>query len=293
MDANHSKFWNFDKIRRWIELSHFDFLFDIICLEDDEIGLRWPVKARNIKHVTVQQCTVGGFFLDYGNKIFDEIPDYLEVIVLIRIPNVLSIMSDFMNITEEYNCGSDTTLKRLVLKNITYKFENMNAKENEMLSSGNNMITNIKEIGHRCKFNNLELMDHSVRKTKSRYFLSIQTEISSFPKLQTFNLSNTGMTDIAKLETLDLSNNFISSIDLDPTTNLWQNDRMAINLTNNTITALSSVDLELLARIPNVFVDIKNNPINCICSRQMRDVLEIIKKRQEMEGDGASSVRLH
>lgn len=306
IDKNHSNVWDFAKIRRWIESSDFEFKFDVRCLEAAEIGLQWPVKASNILHVTVKHCTIGGIFMDYGNTAVDNLPDHLQVLelrhsaVMIRITDLMHLITNFMNLTEDYNCGNDKTLKRLVYKNITYTFDEGlgdSINDKEAMSSANNMIANTRTVDHRCTFNNLELLDQSISKTKSRYFMSLQIELSTFPKLVTYNISDTGMTDISKefktwwrffpkLQIVDLSNNLISEIDLDHTATLWEDYNMTINLTNNNITVLSSADLELLASISNVYVDIRNNPINCVCSRRMRGALEIIKDDKKWDAMG-------
>jgi Leucine-rich repeat (LRR) protein len=58
------------------------------------------------------------------------------------------------------------------------------------------------------------------------------------------------------LKTLDLSHNFISTIDLDPSANLWETEDVKLDLTYNNLTELTRGELELIAGIPNIFVDI-------------------------------------
>jgi hypothetical protein len=63
---------------------------------------------------------------------------------------------------------------------------------------------------------------------------------------------------------INLSHNFISTIDLDPSANLWETEDVKLDLTYNNLTELTRGELELIAGIPNIFVDIRNNPIDCI-----------------------------
>ncbi|CAG2246920.1 unnamed protein product [Mytilus edulis] len=314
IDKNHSGLWDFTAIRQWILNSSYEFQFDLKCVNFSKIALPWPIKAKNIDFVRVKRCTITGFFMDYGNPYIETIPDHLRVmdisnsVVLIGLQDLVTMVTNFKEVTEDYNCGNDKTLQTLIYANVTYIYDmdEINSleegksenSEDEIIGAGSNMIANTRELDHRCSFNELKEIDQSTSTTKSRYFLSIQTELSTFPKLTFYNLSNTGQIEITKefqtwwrffpkMELLDLSlYNIISTIDLDPSAYTWSTFKIKIDLRYNNITELSQEDLELLGSLPNVDVDIRYNPIHCECSDHMIELLEIIHDDTKWEAMG-------
>ncbi|XP_076109840.1 uncharacterized protein LOC143078770 [Mytilus galloprovincialis] len=313
IDKNHSGLWDFTAIRKWILNSSYEFQFDLKCVNFSKIALPWPIKAKNIDFVRVKRCTITGFFMDYGNPYIETIPDHLRVmdisnsVVLIGLQDLVTMVTNFKEVTEDYNCGNDKTLQTLIYANVTYIYDmdEINSleegksenSEDEIIGAGSNMIANTRELDHRCSFNELKEIDQSTSTTKSRYFLSIQTELSTFPKLTFYNLSNTGQIEITKefqtwwrffpkMELLDLSYNIISTIDLDPSAYTWSTFKIKIDLRYNNITELSQEDLELLGSLPNVDVDIRYNPIHCECSDHMIELLEIIHDDTKWEAMG-------
>ncbi|CAG2187636.1 unnamed protein product [Mytilus edulis] len=313
IDKDHSGLWDFAAIRKWIVNSNYEFQFDLKCVNFSKIVLPWPIKAKNIDFVRVKSCTITGFFTDYGNPYIETIPDHLRVmdisdsIILCGLKDLMSLLFNFREVTEDYNCGNDKTLQTLIYTNVTleYNLEEIKLLKNDqsensnedVIGAGSNMIAKTRELDHRCTFSELEQIDLSTSSTKSRYLLSIQTELSTFPMLTFYNLSNTGQSEIAKefkiwwrffpeMKLLDLSYNFISTIDLDPSAYTWSSFKIKIDLRYNNITELSQEDLELLGSLPNVNVDIRHNPIHCECSDHMIEVLEIINDDTKWEAMG-------
>ncbi|XP_063442091.1 protein toll-like [Mytilus trossulus] len=268
IDKKHSGLWDFAAIRKWIVNSNYEFQFDLKCVNFSKIALPWPIKAKNIDFVRVKSCTITGFFTDYGNPYIETISDHLRVM---DISNSIVLM---------------------LLKTVNQK-----NSEDEIIDAGSNMIANIRELDHRCSYNELIGIDISSSTTRSRYFLSILIELSTFPKVTFFNLSNTGQTEITKefkmwwrffpkMELLDLSYNIISTIDLDPSAFTWSSFKIKIDLRYNNITELAQEDLELLGSLSNVNVDIRYNPIHCECSDHMIELLEIIHDDTKWEAMG-------
>lgn len=296
IDGFSSGRWNFSQLRDYISAKHFKYAFDVQCRNNSNISFPFNGKARNIVKLHVRDCIATDYYSDFQNADLDKIPDELEEVVLINVQRVISVKAMMKNlqikpenIPRNVNCGDEDTLKVKIERNESYSFVGNLPNISTFITIASSNIINKRISSQKCSFKNLQLLETSAQSSRSRYFAEFLTESNRFPELRTLNISHSSlyyvpeqfknwMIYFPKLEYLDMSHNKIQDIvlpvpkDYDPTS-----ARLTLDLTFNDIRQISVRFLEKIVLARHLYVIIDNNPINCSCKDQMRDVLKYIR----------------
>ena len=131
----------------------------------------------------------------------------------------------------------------------------------------------------------MQVLDESRTPILIRYYFQYLVDNSHFPALRLLNYSHTDIASLpreirewrvhfagAPLEMVDLSDNFIQDVDhIPPHANPSPGLSTTINLQNNLISSISVDKFEEWALVPDLYVDIRNNPVHC--SSDLKDGL--------------------
>ena len=313
---DHGQQWNFDDFRNAADGmpdNSYNIALDIECNYIGEVGLPWPMRANHLRYLSVDKCGIHDFYREFFNESINTIPDtisyfrindpaiYLsvdELIKLLRYSNT--------NMTKASTCGPEHA-HAWHLQNFTYAFtgqprelELNKTEENVVTKEGKKYFKNLlKEKRISCNYDNLKIFDRSRSKTLEAKMIEKMIKDGKYPELKVFNMSDTMLLEIPdklkdwrlhfpKLKVLDLRYNNISEFksvtdhgraDEDPSTGV-------IDLRNNNITAVSYRTLRTMRHHHRVKVDIRSNPINCIC--EMRDFVNYLKNPNNNLTKGAN-----
>ena len=308
--------WNYSQIISYIATGNVTYNFDIECTQGANISLRWPVKALNLKGMKVKNCLLTDFYGDYENETLATFADQLEhlvlldVMVLVDIFDLVYFAGTIVNVTQDTLCGNDETIVEIQIRNMTYNFgdsteiffermfnESTGAYDFEndpVVNEGKKMFSNMLVIRHICNYKRLIIYDNSVTSHPSKFFNDIKTEGSLYPVLETLNLSYTpfggqySVDDILNdwavfyptLKVMDLSHcnveilkvsNDIKNIDN------THNHVLHVNLTGNNISELHVPVLDTLADIERIFFNFSDNPLNCSCAEDVKELIKFVK----------------
>ncbi|XP_076470839.1 uncharacterized protein LOC143300794 isoform X2 [Babylonia areolata] len=141
-------------------------------------------------------------------------------------------------------------------------------------------------VHSECRFERLQLLDESHSSLLNRKYFEYLVKNTVFPQLRVLNFSYTGLTEVpleirewrryfkgSKLEIIDLSNNYIQDIGYIPPDINTHGVSTVLNVNFNRISKLSLEMLETWALVPDFQLDIRNNPIDCVC-----DIKDLIKQ---------------
>ena len=309
IDQEYTEQWELSVLRLWIKFSPHKYFFKIKCETGAKIRLPWPAKSKNLIGLKVENCIIRGWFDDAQNSALNSIADEMKTltlqnnVVVLELIEFFSYISAIDKVTKDLNCGQEESLHEIILRNISYDFVQGNVHinpgnsiddekgfqqiENTIMKSGSAFFKNSRKIEFVCNFKNLNIIDRSYAEV-SNLHTPIITERSLFPELLVFNLSNSHVVEIApeflawpryfpKLNQLDLSYNTIQTPKFDQPFLNDDNHTLQVNLTHNNITMITEDTIHMLASLPNVMVQISNNPFNCKCSIQMKNLLKLIK----------------
>lgn len=301
INSTSSGRWNFSELRSYVSTRDAKYSFDVRCENGANISLPLNAKATNIRKLRVRDCIATDYYADYLNYALDDFPDELEEYVLINIKYLLSVQSMIHSyrkqsdiLPKNVECGDDETLRIKIERNITYIFSNdVVDKDREQLGTiFANFIIGRRISSQKCHFANLHLLDTSVTRSKSRFYAEQLTEQNRFPALRVLNISRSVIYYIPeqfktwwlyfpKLEYLDMSYNRIQEIVFHTNNIEMTNHHVPIvtfDFTYNNISRLSVRNFERIIKKKGIFVKMDNNPFNCSCTDEMKDVLKYIKE---------------
>lgn len=301
INSTSSGRWNFTELRSYVSTRDIKYSFDVLCENGANISLPLNAKATNIRKLRVRDCIATDYYADYLNYALDDFPDELEEYVLINIKYLLSVQSMVKSyrkqsdsLPKNVECGDDETLKIKIERNLTYIFSNdLDDMDKEQLGTiFARFIIGRRISSRKCHFANLHLLDTSVSRSKSRFYAESLTEQNRFPALRVLNISHSVIHYIPeqfktwwlyfpKLEYLDMSYNRIQEIVFHTNTKEMTNHHVptvTFDFTFNNISRLSVRNFERIIKKKGIFVKMKNNPFNCSCTDEMKDVLKYIKE---------------
>ena len=305
INASYSGVWSMTDLR--VNLNRYNdteekYSFDIVCTEGANISLFYPMKVNNLFKLRVKSCLLVGFLSEYDNDIITIIPDSLRVLelsdvqVLISIHRLIGMLKNVKNTPKEYNCGHETTVEKLVSRNISFIFlEPPETVIHNLVEIGEQFLLDSKRITHKCDYQHLMHLDESVSSSMSIYHINILTENSIYYELQTYNLSYNHIRSLKdsqlqwsvyfpKLELYDLSHNDISGLyRFEIPLHKRMDQITTINLQYNNITSFTVKDLERFKQMPMVFIDLRNNPLFCNCTESFKELLEFVHKKEYLK----------
>lgn len=315
IDQYYSGMWNYSQIASYISLGNVKYGFDIECLEGANISLRWPGKANNLIELKVRNCLLTEFYGDYESKTLATFPDQLEYLVLINnvvlvdIFDLVYFAGSIVNITQDALCGNDESLVEMKISNMTYNFgvsteiffEKLLNKttgvhdiENDpVVNDAQNLYKDIFEVSHICNYKHLRTYDNSVNSHPSTFYVDVKTERSLYPVLETLNLSYTSfgkqysvddlLNDWAvfypTLKLMDISHCNVQVLDVSNKYNDADSSVkhvLHVNLTGNNITEIQVPVLESLVNIQRIFLNFSDNPLNCSCTEDMKELIRFV-----------------
>ncbi|XP_061164494.1 uncharacterized protein LOC133173525 [Saccostrea echinata] len=123
VSAQHSGKWKFEELKNHLAKQNVKFTFSVKCQDSATISLYWPMKAVNLRGLTVENCRLEDYFSGYGKE--NSVPDQLEYYVFrsnVVVVDVKKLMSLVNNpIDEDYDCGNEDTIQHYINRNTTYE----------------------------------------------------------------------------------------------------------------------------------------------------------------------------
>ncbi|KAK6185301.1 hypothetical protein SNE40_007564 [Patella caerulea] len=261
----------------------------IECSAGGNLSMTWPMKIPGLVVLKIQGCVIYDFINDWNNQKLEGTPDTLQSLTLVDSGFLINFTLFFesftgiVNVSREWNCGHDTTLKRIVMRSFN---AHIDMTEFELVPQNPNIdpmlmeqfILDIEKMGSDCRYEQLEYLEESAEDVVNAFQVRLMTSDSHYPNLKYLNFSNSQWQEIPpvlndfnlkypKLEYIDFSNNFISKVTL-RIFSTYDKDRV-LDVRNNNITTLAVQDIkDWVKRLPNMFVDIRNNPLDCSCIKQ-------------------------
>ncbi|CAC5389674.1 unnamed protein product [Mytilus coruscus] len=172
---------------------------DVTCSSNGRIYLPWPMKATGLIKLNVEGCILEGFASEFNKptNLKDELQELSmdNCVIVSNLDSIFDII--YKPVTQEYDCGQQT-LRSAVRRNISYMFPNINdqqlSKRHEalLMSSSDELIKKAKQKRYRCNYSELNYIDQSLSRTRSKLYLRLMTAYSEYPKLQTFLIADNG-----------------------------------------------------------------------------------------------------
>ncbi|XP_061164124.1 toll-like receptor 2 [Saccostrea echinata] len=320
IDRNNSGRWNYDEIRDHIASKKVKYKFDIECVQGANISLKWPFKAINLKELKVQNCVLEEFYGDYENEMLATFADELEclrltdVVAMVSIFDLIYLAGSIVNITQDALCGNDESLIEHTISNLTYNFgastetffQNLlnettgehDVEKDPVLNDVPKMYNDVLRVEHVCDYKRLRKYEYSINSSPGSFFIDVQTERSKYPVLENLNFSFTPFGEkypldnllknwvsfYPSLQSMDISHcniqelNFIGIPD---TIKRRDNQTLFVNLTNNVIKELKVSVLETIFDENRMFLNFSQNPLNCSCTEDMKELLSFVQGRDK------------
>lgn len=296
LDFNEFRSWT-SRLGRSIKVS-----LEVSCGPNGWFFLPWPMKARGLTKLDVNGCGIEGFFTEFNvtnRNLVDELKDFSlkNCVLMADVDSIYDII--YKPVSKEYDCGQQS-LSRVVRRNISYTFPDLNQQKlsieqaNLLMSSGDELIKKARQKRYTCRYSNLEYIDESISRSRSKLFLRFMTAYSEYPKLKTFMISSNGykrippvlvdwVTSFPQLSYLDMSYNNVAKFDFLGTTVMRYSRRrgpLVVNLSHNSVTTIPlNIEDYITGRAP-IIVDLTGNPLRCNCNflRYKRYVTSVVRK---------------
>ncbi|KAK3085696.1 hypothetical protein FSP39_007385 [Pinctada imbricata] len=211
---------------------------------------------------------------------------------------MLAVANTIDTVNKDYQCGCEDTVQRYISRNITYGFHQeimsgmSSDKGLEIMQAGDRFLAKTRNIPYNCVYKRLTYYDQSISASKAKLFMELSTDNSRYPVLRFYNLSRIGVDRIHqqvmrwyryfdKLEYMDLSRNKITELQFEDSVKAYEGDYpdFTLDLSYNKISEITAQHIERLSKIPNMFIDLKENPINCSCSEDVKHLLKLIHNK--------------
>ncbi|XP_050399153.1 protein toll [Patella vulgata] len=258
----------------------------IECSAGGNLSMTWPMKIPGLSVLKIQGCVIYDFINDWNNQELEGTPDTLQSLtlvdsgILINFALFFESFTGIINVSREWNCGHDTTLRRIVIRSFKAGLDMTDTEPNRIMEPWlmEQFVTDIENMGSNCRFEHLEYLEESAEDVVNAFQVRLMTSDSHYPNLKYLNFSNSQWQEIPpvlndfnlkypKLEYIDFSSNFISKVTL---RNLATYDKnRVLDVRNNNITTLAVQDIkDWVKGLPFMFVDIRNNPLDCSCIKR-------------------------
>lgn len=305
IDQSSSGIWAMQDLRESLEQfngSNLAFSIDIQCDYRSNISLSHPMQIYTVYEVSVKGCVIMDYFAEQLSPALDTTPDSLrkmtfrDNVVMISVRSYIHTMKNVKYIKKAFDCTQDETIEYLSNRNTSYEFQmDLDPTEMEDLSLlGEQFMADVKRLDHTCNFRHLMVLDQGNSASRAIYHIDLMTENSFYDELLVFNFSYNYIkalddqqlkwsTRFPKLEVFDLSHNEISDIYMFKVPLHSTNRVTTINLQYNNISQITVKDLQNFKDLPMMFIDLRNNPIDCNCSESMRELLRFIQNGEHLK----------
>ena len=276
---------SFSVIRAWTSAHQSPHSVKITCTGNGKFNAPWPLKADNLNKLEISGCLLTGYFDDIYKREMDNETDSLthvnifNNVIEVHIMDVIDYVMNMANSSKSAYCGS----QKLVIsafRNNTYSFPRPPPDFN--LSDLKKVSDKLKDSSNKqpfsCAFDDLQVLDESMRSSRSKYSFDMLVSSSTFPKLVNYNISYNQLVEVPdkliqwssafpSLTTLDMSNNNIKHIRFSPFVNPDSRKKpLVIDLRDNKVKSFPAKMSSLANNEPAVIFDLRSNPITCDCS---------------------------
>ena len=276
------------------------FAFILKCSEEGTISLPWPIKAKYLWYIVVDNCKILDFLLE-----FDQMEPYEDCLKVIEITNsilennvhqFIQTLMNYNNLTRQYYCGAET-VEKLVFSNVSKTVSGLvempsQSNKTQIFDAFSKVNQDSQSSPFRCRYKHLRYLDESRSRAVAADHVQLLTENADLPALEYYNFSHSKLHDMTiqflewrrffpKMKYLDLSHNRIRYISGISDKGLSTDPVGVIDLRYNNITSLSKDDISTLKfQSETVFIDIRNNPLVCDC--KLSDLMNTIKNRSSV-----------
>lgn len=296
---------NFNDFRVWTsELAESTKVaLEVSCGPNGRMFLPWPMKAKGLVKLEVRGCTIEGFTSEFNktSKLVDELQDFTldSCVSVMSLDDIFDLI--YTPVSQEYDCGQQT-IHSSVIRNMTYSFPDLNPKdqslnthqEDLLMSSADVLVDKSEQTRYTCSYPNLEYIDMSTSRSRSKLHLRLMTDHSKYPKLRTFLLSDNGYKRIPQelinwrksfpqLEYMDMSKNSITKLDFLGTSfnrRIRRKRPLVVNLSYNSVKTIPYNIVEYMNGTLPIIVDLTGNPFSCDCNflRYKKYVMDVVRK---------------
>ncbi|KAL4235186.1 hypothetical protein ACF0H5_006824 [Mactra antiquata] len=294
---DHSDIWTMLDLREYVQQfnnNSVQFSVELNCDHGAYVSLSFPFKVENLFKLFVKGCLIKDLFAEYNNH-GTMAPDNLRVIELrdstcvISIDTLINMTLNIDKIDKDFDCFHEETIEELTFRNISFDFlQSHDQVIMKLTEVGEQFLRKSKQIPHKCVFKHLMKLDEGQSSSRSVYHMDLVGDSGIYNELRTFNMSNNRLKVLndaqlhwsfrfPKLETFDLSHNDITKLGRFEVPIHTSLDRVTtINLQHNQISTIHIEDLERFRLMPMVFIDLRNNGLNCNCSDDMTALIQYV-----------------
>lgn len=289
-----SGIWTMGELRQ--SLSEYNgnvevFGVSLFCENESVVFLSRPFKVLNLYMLIVRGCTIRDYHSEMFNTNITRFSDSLRYLELKHNVIETSVNLKLINATKMYNCTHENTIEYQSFRDNNFHFFDFFDFVNFSIDSlQNNIEENIRSQPPRsfCNFKHLLTLDEGFADMAEVYHLSDLVVNARYPQLVTFNYSGNYLNKFEdtilawtkyfpKLQTFDLSHNRISRFNTFNYALDDSNKTTTIDLQYNDFTSITVEDVKNLQRRKRTFLNLRNNPLNCTCTDQLRELLQFIK----------------
>lgn len=311
--AKYSGLWTMADLRENLQLykdSNRSFDVTIHCRSVSNVSLSWPFKVDTLTRFEVRDCVILDFLAEHGTEYVEKTPDSLRVLkmwnckIVVSITRLIEMTKNIKHVSKSFDCGQHATIEDMSTRNVSYDFlEDLKYILTKLTEHGADFVLDTHRITHKCDFQHLMYMDESHSSSRSVYHMDLMTDSSIYYQLRTYNVSYNYIKVLQdqhlewsrhfpNLDLLDISHNNVSKLyqfAVPLRTNL---DKITtVNLQYNQISTISVNDLDRFKQMPMVFIDLRNNHMNCNCSETLKELLKYIKAGRHLHISNLSDYR--
>ncbi|XP_061188862.1 uncharacterized protein LOC133197038 [Saccostrea echinata] len=262
-----NKNWDFLKFREWIDGVPGDIKLAelyISCETGASVFLPWPMRARSLKVLDINNCIIRGFYDEYEDS-----ANYTDSMVDLNMMNCVieENQNDHIDRTlhrypsESFACGQKSVVV-VDIRNLTSTFPR--------LPSGPKMDQHRNMTQTKCTYNHLIHYEETFQYSQ----MENDSTINYYPVLNVATFSSNNLSSVPEkarnwpsffpaLKVLDLSNNSIGEFDFEIPN---ENRTLYVDLRKNSVVDVSMNMTSYLRDDRAVVIDLRQNPIRCSCN---------------------------
>ena len=201
--------------------------FILKCSDEGTVSLPWPIKAKYLWHISVDNCKIQDFLQE-----FDKTEMYQDDLKVIEITNsilennvqqFIQTLMNFNNMTRQYYCGAEA-LEKLVFSNVTKTVTGLmdmsppqaetglidmppqdntglmdmppQANKTEIFDAFSKVNQQSQSSPFRCRYSNLRYLDESRSRAVAADHVQLLTENADLPALEYYNFSHSKLHDM-------------------------------------------------------------------------------------------------